>query len=210
MLFVGPSFFFLIRVGIRYGFIKAGAFALGIFLSDVVMVSVIYFGLAELFEELWFRKVFSLAAGLVVLGAGIYVVFFPKKGRREVAVKEPQPSPAYLYVVNGFTVNIMNPFTFGAWLTILSAVSVRRSYDQVEYLAFFVGMLSTILVIDLLKGYLANRLAKLMTDRVLRRLNLALGVIFMIFGLKLLFTFYQLMAAESVSFRFELFSPDKP
>lgn len=200
MLFVGPSFFFLIKVSMQQGFLKAGAFALGIILSDLLMLVLIYFGLSAFFRSLLFQQLFSFLAGSVILGIGLYSVFIPKKGERKINVGEVKQWPVYLYLINGFSINIMNPFTFGIWISVLGKVA-GRGYTHDEYILLFAGVLSTVFCVDLLKAWFAHRLSRLLTPRVLKRINLALGIIFMLLGARLLYEGYCLVTDATSAFK---------
>lgn len=198
MLMVGPSFFFLIKVSLQQGFMKAMAFAIGILCSDVVLLVLIYFGLSAIFRNVLFQEIFSLITGLVVFGAGVYSVFAQKKGQRRFNVGEARQWPFYMYLINGFSINVMNPFTFGIWVAVFSKVT-DSGYEDTQYLSLFGGVFATIFLVDLLKAWFANRLSRLMTERVLKRINLALGIIFMILGARLLYEGFVLLAGYSES-----------
>ena len=185
-LFVGPSFFMLIRIGILNGFRQAGAFAVGIITSDLVILLVAYWGLSKLFRSTWFEMLFSLLAGVVVLGLGIYSL--RAQGKR-YEVRATRRLPGWRYTLQGFGINIMNPFTVIVWLGVLGTVQVRYGYSEGQYSLFFMGVLGTILAADLTKAYLANQLGKVLTERVLTRVNRVLGVIFVLLGLRLLENF---------------------
>ena len=79
LLSFGPAFFLLINTSIRDGFRKGLLLALGVFLSDLVVILGIHFGLQGLFENIMFKKVFALSAGIAMIFVGINALRSPYK-----------------------------------------------------------------------------------------------------------------------------------
>jgi threonine/homoserine/homoserine lactone efflux protein len=191
MLFTGPSFFYLIKVGISKGFTSAAFFAAGIFLSDILLVSVIFFGISNFYDEAWFQKSFSLGAGLIILSIGISML---TKRPKEVLEKKVETGVNNVYyLLKGFGINAMNPFTFMVWVGVLGALGLQKEYSNNEYLLFFIGILSTIFFTDLSKAYLANKLGGLLNNRLIFRINRILAFVFIVLGIRLLYYFVNIM-----------------
>ena len=70
-LFVGPSFFYLISTSISQGYKKAIAVALGIFLSDFLLLAMIFLGVSKLFESYLFQQFFSFISALITIILGV-------------------------------------------------------------------------------------------------------------------------------------------
>jgi len=194
MFFLGPSFFFLIGVGVEKGFQEAAYFALGIILSDLLMVLVIFLGLRRFFQQPLFQGIFSLVAGLVIFLAGLY--YLQKNSKSSINLQSKNGnSPNYMYTVKGFGINVMNPFTFSVWVGVLGTIGVSQPYTQQQYSILIAGMLGTILCADLLKAYFANQLGNILNERILQTINTVLGVIFVLLSLPLLHNWYQLFSS---------------
>lgn len=202
MLFVGPSFFYLIKVGIQKGFVQASFFAVGIILSDLLMVLLILFGLSRYFETLWFKETFSLLAGIVVIGMGIVSLLKPKGRTAAGKVKTLKPIQ---YTLQGFGINIMNPFSFMIWLGVLGTVSLKRSFTSSEYTIFVAVLLGTVLCADIGKAYGANALGSIMNEKVVHLVNRVLGVIFVGLGIRLLYFFYELVTYGNQTIKVDVF-----
>lgn len=195
MLFIGPSFFFLIRVSVQKGFRNGAAFALGIILSDAAFLFAIFFGFSQLFENELFKTIFSLVGGLVIVGIGL-MSLIQKHEISKISDENPTKkmgSNEFLNIIKGFSINIINPFTFIMWVGIIAAASAKESFTEDESIAFFLAILITVFSADMAKAYFANRLGKILTQRNFTIINKVLGGVFIFFGLRLIFHFVELM-----------------
>lgn len=186
MLSTGPSFFYLIKVGIEKGFRKAALFASGIFLSDVVLLTVIYLGLRPLFEDHLFQQAFSLASGILIVIFGL-TMLLKKSADNSGKTQVVKDLSGAMYVVKGAGINFLNPFTIIMWVGVLGSVSP----SETDFPLFTGGILGVILTADVLKAYLAKMIGKLMTPRAVFVLNRILGIAFIGIGAYFIFLFYN-------------------
>lgn len=192
MFFVGPSFLYLINISIRKGFLCGFSFAIGIIISDLLILLTIFWGLSSLFENIIFQKIFSLITGIVVLISGIYFL------KRNEPVRLDEGSTvdgraAYWYILRGFVINIMNPFTFMVWMGVIATVNIKGHFTKGDNLIFFIAVLVTVLLADIFKTYLAGKIKKSLTDKKLKLFNTILAVIFLLLSIKFLWYFAELM-----------------
>lgn len=191
----GPSFFYLINLGIQKGFKAAASFALGIAVSDVVLLFVIVIGLGDVLANRMFQEVFCIVAGIAVIVVGIlYLIKKPKQLKRNNSNVTSQKSTYFLHALKGFTINIFNPFSIMLWVTVSSTVIGENTgvFSKVDFEMFFVGLLGTILSIDILKAYFSNWLGNVITFRVLFFINKGIGLLFISFSFVLFYKFFQL------------------
>jgi len=188
MFSAGPSFFYLVKVGIEQGFRKAASFAVGIFFSDILLLGLIYLGLKPFFENETFRQIFSLVSGVVISVFGITMLI--KKKPTENAIKDDLKGedPFYKYLLKGAAINLLNPFTVIVWVTVLGSVSPGT---KTEFSQFIGGLLGIILLSDAVKAYLAKLIGKLLTQKAVFRLNKVMGVAFIAIGVYFMYVFYQ-------------------
>ncbi len=194
LMALGPSFFTLIKVGIQQSFIKGAFFATGIILSDLIILLLAYLGLSQFYESLWFKQAFSLVGGMLVLAFGIHSL---RHCRQEHAHFLPKQMPDYQYVIEGFGLNILNPFTFGLWLFVIATVNQFRAYTGSEIFIFYAVMLVTIFGGDLLKTYVANQTGKSLSNKILQRINHFIGIILILISFRLLYFFFSLIGQSS-------------
>lgn len=192
---LGPSFFTLIKIGIHQNFQKGALFASGIVLSDVVIVLLVYFGLSQVFDSFLFKGIFSFLGGLLVLAFGIKALREHKHAASPYRIDTQ--SSDYQYVVEGFCLNIINPFTFGLWIFVIATVNQLRDYTSVEMFVFYAVILATVFTTDLLKTYIANQTGKGMSTQLLNRINNFIGITLILLSFRLLYFFFTLMSEMS-------------
>lgn len=191
----GPSFFYMIRVGIKKGFKEAALFALGIALSDVLMIVLILLGLGPFFKLPIVQEVFSLVTGCAILVLGIVYLFRKPHVPAENGAENKRKVidlPFYMYTIKGFSINLLNPFTFLIWVAVTSTIVVNTSFTNIEFAEFFVAVIAVILFFDVLKAYFANWLGKVITDKVLHIIDRCLGVVFILLSFRLFYHFVEL------------------
>ncbi|WP_044237517.1 LysE family translocator [Flexithrix dorotheae] len=197
MFFVGPSFFYLISVGIEHGFKKGVSFALGIILSDLLLIVIIYNGLSFLFENLLFQEIFSLLAGITIFVLGYRYLNKSAKKPSLVKVKK-ETAPDFIYTIKGFAINLINPFTGLLWIAILGTISMEKNFEGNDYIMFFSSLALFIFIFDILKAYLANKLGQILNEKLIRRINRVLGIVFFIVSIRLFYFAYTLWVENAV------------
>lgn len=184
---LGPSFFTLLRLGIHNELSVGMLFAFGIFLSDVVIVLLMYLGLSNLVETPLFHKIFSLTGGVLVLVFGVNSLRTTPKAKAYCIANN---TSKLQYIVEGFGLNILNPATFALWLVVIASLKQMKSYSNNEMFVFYGVVLLTIFGTDLLKVFLAHQTRKSVSTRFLNRLNHGIGIILILFSVKLLYSFF--------------------
>lgn len=180
VVLIGPVLFVLINETLAHGRASGLAVAFGIFLSDVLIVSLCYSGSAGVSLSPALTWWLSLLGALILALMGLrYLSAPPLKPSNEA-------TPALGVLKNfsqGVAVNLINPFVFLVWFGIIGLARQRHSNssDQVVYLS---AVTLGILTLDVSKALLANRLAPLLAPRVLKRLQSASGVALLLFSLR--------------------------
>ncbi|MFN7261230.1 MAG: LysE family translocator [Cyclobacteriaceae bacterium] len=185
-LLIGPVFFTIIQTSIERGFWNGAWVALGVSLSDAVYVAICYFGLFQFLNEPKFRTHMAYAGGAILILFGLYHLFVKtRKARLEVARPTNEPN-TFKYFAKGFIINGISPMVLIFWIGTLSFATIDFGYSRgVEMFIFFVSLLITVLVTDVLKAFLADRLRALITRRFLMIMNVAVGICLIIFGVRL-------------------------
>lgn len=179
---VGPAFFKLIQTSISKGFKYSSHLAMGISLSDIIMVFLAWYGLSNIFETPKTRQIFSIVGGAIIICFGIYTAT-----RKHITHTNPiinKGSNFHLkYMAQGFIFNIANP---GTWLFWLIPIGMAGAYNkQSEQIIFLASILSTNLAMDLVKCAISNELKKFLTDNVITIINKIVGCILVFFGIYL-------------------------
>ncbi len=182
---VAPALFALLQTSIKHG-IKVGIFlAAGIFFSDLALVVGFYFGASAIVTNPKYHLVLGIIGGIVMSVYGIYT-FFKKvpmteqvEAINEIRVRQKGPFP---YFFKGFILNFANPFLWVFWITSMLAINATYGGDQRAVALFFTGTLSVILMTDILKVVLANKIKVAGNPQVKLWMNRIVGLLFMIIG----------------------------
>jgi threonine/homoserine/homoserine lactone efflux protein len=196
---IGPAFFAVIQTGISNGFRAGAQLAIGIALSDIIMIILCSVGTIALLDSSPDNNLYSLYLGI---GGGIILIAFgaasftkqPEEFKRRnpkhtASVKPPKP---FGLMVKGFLMNIANPFLVLFWIAATSRlvawVNTNAPDEKIFNFAllFFSGAIMVIFGMDLLKSYVGNRVKKYLTIRLLFWINKIVGVTFAIFGISLI------------------------
>ena len=202
---IGPALFALIQTSLTSGF-KAGVrFALGISLSDIVVVSLVTFGVSQFMDDPRSKMIFSIIGGIVMIIFGVFT-FLQKEpqanGKGKIDNHTPSLGMSYLKTTGkGFLFNIANP---GVWLYWVMPVGVATTLEQVSIgsatlsarqtsLMFLAAILVTVLTCDILKCAIAYTLKTVLLPKVIHIINKILGIILIAFGIYLVLSvFFQI------------------
>lgn len=93
----------------------------------------------------------------------------------------------YRYFIKGFIINGMSPMVLIFWIGAISIASLDFGYKKgFEFFIFFSTVLATVLATDVLKAYLADKLRRLITNRLMTVINILVGICLIVFGSRLI------------------------
>ncbi|MDB5251619.1 MAG: lysine exporter protein [Flaviaesturariibacter sp.] len=182
---VGPILFTIIKQSINNGYKGGLAFVAGVSLSDVslAIASNLF---TELFNTLIERKeVVGITGSLFLIGVGVYFLFFKKvkvneDGKQQLKFRKRD----YLKLfVTGFLMNILNPAIILFWLA-TSTTFADHTLNQ-RMIIFSVALV-LVLIADLAKVFLANRIRQRLTLKNIQLISRLNGAVLIGFGLVLL------------------------
>jgi threonine/homoserine/homoserine lactone efflux protein len=198
----GPILFALLQAGIEHGFRAGMMVALGIFLSDVLFVVAVYFGLnyiQAMVKMDGFNLTLGIAGGiaLILIGLGTYFSkppsmpsddFFLEKEIQEDLEEIPNKKnfSYFKLLLKGFVVNTLNPFTFFFWGVIAAGKLAESGFSENEFFLFFGAILFVIIATDTLKVSLAKVIRKYMKPKNILVVRKISGIAFVIFGIILI------------------------
>lgn len=173
VFFVGPVLFTLLAASLEAGFLAGAQVALGIAVSDVVAIALCAAGVGPLLTQPWGQWALQLAGGAILLGFGI--VMAAQAAR--VAAPEARPTSPGRRFLAGFAVNFVNPFVFTFWIGAIGGLGARSDLSWAALVPFFGGMVTTILLTDLLKAAAASALQRHLSGPALTWARRASGVL---------------------------------
>lgn len=180
---VGPVFFVLLETGATKGFRAAISLDIGVVIADTVFILIAYFSSFQLIENLSNQKGLYVFGGSVLFIYGLIV--FLKKAKKEAQQKKIKGSYVAL-VVKGFLLNFINVGVLGFWLGILVVVGPNLNNDENRIFTFFLTMIITYFLVDIVKILLAKQLKRKLTPKRIALMKKGLGIILMISGLVLI------------------------
>lgn len=196
----GPAFITLIQTSIHRGFRSAAWFSFGVFLNDLLMVSLCVLTsiqvVAEGDKEMFF---FSLGAGIILILFGIFTYtrkvkednFKGIKERTDEIIdenkerfKKDDDTPKwFVFVGKGFVLNILNPFVWIFWFSTVAVTAGSMGGNKLKLMIFFGIVLATCLGCDILKAKGASFLKQFFNAKRIRIMNNVIGVGLVLFGL---------------------------
>lgn len=182
---VGPILFTIIKQSINNG-VKGGlAFVLGVSLSDVFLAVASNF-FTELFNTLLERKeIVAITGSVFLISVGIYFLFFKKvklneEGKQLLVFRKRD----YIkLLLTGLFMNILNPFLFVFWF---ATATTLADHTLKQRLLIFSVALVMVLIADIAKVLLANRIRQRLTGKNILFVNRLNGIILIGFGIALL------------------------
>jgi len=186
---IGPVFFTLIQTSIYRGFRAGVQLAFGVVLSDLFLIMLSYVGLLQLLNNGQNYFIVGSVGGVLLIFIGLVTAMRApsldkKTANATIIVKKPG---AATYITKGFIMNVLNPFLLIFWITIMSIHTVKEDVVKSEIIVFFTGTLFTIFLTDVVKCYVAKKLKRFITERILLLINRGVGVLLIAFGLVLIF-----------------------
>lgn len=181
-LLLGPVFFTLLRAAVEHGFKGGALVAMGIIASDVLALLICSTGARAVFGGAVDERSLALIGGTLLLVLGL---FYLLKGPRNAPPNANlRKRDALGLFTSGFLVNFVNPFVFAVWAgLVLHATSAYG--DASDRTWFFLAVLMGILLSDLLKAWLAPRLARLLSERVMKWIYRAIAAVLILSSARL-------------------------
>ncbi len=183
---MGPVIFSIIKQSISNGHKGGLAFVFGVSASDLtlVLVSNIF---TELFNRLLkFEKVIGLGGSALLIGIGVYFLFFKKIKLNELGdgIEMKRSAGDYVKIFfAGYFMNTLNPSVIAFWFSWATAFITIPVNERI---ATFAVCLSVVFIFDLLKVFLANRLRSRLTQKTITLINKISGTILIVFGIILI------------------------
>jgi L-lysine exporter family protein LysE/ArgO len=176
---LGTVFFALIQNSIDNGYRTGILIAIGVIASDTILILLAVYN-AELFPEDGLTEVFVRTGGSLFL-----VIYGIKSILRAKKINYPQTKQerTFKYISTGFALNILNPGNYIGWLSITT--SVTSVYTFFHSILFYVGALIAIFFAELAIALGAANLKKYINQHVLKKIDVAAGILFILFGFAL-------------------------
>lgn len=194
---VGPVIFAIIKQSISNGHKGGVAFIIGVSVSDTLLVVFCNF-FTQIFSSTGVLERFIGFGGSFFLIALGFYNFFIKKSistqDSEVIQKKLSHRDVASIFFSGFLMNSLNPAVILFWIATSASIMVgAKNYFpyEIQYrvIVFLVCLVFTF-TLDISKVFLAGKIRNRLTPHNIHIVNRISGVIFIIFGLALLYGIY--------------------
>ncbi len=182
----GPAFFALIQTGIYRGLLPGILLAFGIFLNDLIIVTLCIFGATSIMSNFQNFSNIGIIGGVLLIVFGI-VTYLKKTEVEDAETNNDIKTPhGLIYIAKGFLLNAVNPFVWIFWISIIVGITARFNADSTKLIIFFSGTLSIVLLTDVIKTFAASKLKSIVTHKFLILINKIAGIGISGFGIFLI------------------------
>lgn len=187
-ILTGPILFTLVQTSIEEGFRAGIMVASGIWISDIIFVLCVYFGVSYITEITnWsgFNLGMGIVGGLILIGIGLSLALVKPPAIENLDKFGVRYSSYFKLWLTGFVINTANPFTFVFWF-ITTAAFVTDFKQPNSDIFFYTGILSMIILTDGLKVFSAKQIQKKLKPEMMLLLRRIAGLALIIFGIILM------------------------
>lgn len=187
---LGPILFLFIDATLQKGFKGAFALGMGAWTSDILYILISYNALSQisfLTDNESFKSTVGILGGVLLVGLGIAIYRNAENQPNTLKPKVALPSKLSRLYLKGFLINTLNPFAFIIWVTSITSLLAMGHSGLSHISAFMLGSMGVIILSDILKMYLAERLLTMLTQKHQIKLKrfagiglIALGVLLII------------------------------
>jgi len=183
IIFIGPVFFTLLKSALSYGFWAGMMVALGVFISDVVVVVLCSYGAIPFFENPLNKHWLAIVGSIILFGLGFKYLLKPNVNvDADLKLKAGHYTA---FFIKGVLVNFVNPFVFLVWIGVIGFAQKKYGVGEDLWL-FLTAALLGILTTDSAKVIFAHRVKTLIQPRFLLRAYQIIGIVMIGFGVRML------------------------
>ena len=186
---IGPVFFVLLETAAIKGFRAALVFDLGVVVADFVFIAIAYFSSYRLINNIKDEPALFIFGGLIMVTYGIISFLKQKKAIKKLDFKDKieliKKNYAGLFV-KGFLLNFINVGVLGFWLLIFITFGPKLELKTSRLAVFFMSVIGTYLVVDIIKILLAKRLKSKMTPANILKIKQITSILLIIFGVTIM------------------------
>lgn len=183
-IYVGATFFAIIETSLRRGPAAAMILNSGVWVSDISIILLAYAGASGLMDLVTGKFWIKIAGGAIFMAMGL-AYFFRKPHGTIKPLSNNKKGIAVLFA-KGFAINTLNPGVYFFWFGAMVFAGTGLNLGARGTLVYFISIVSTVIVMDVIKVFTSGYLRRYMSDLVMRRLFRFTGAILTVFGLILM------------------------
>lgn len=176
---VGPGMLINFHTSLRRGFVAGLSVVAGLYISDIILIAVNYFGIFHFIRSFQHNRAASIICGAILCAAGISMAFKKTPSIDSAAQGAAIPGAGSLFkgFLSGFIVNITNPFVFVFWTTLMSIATINFGFRTHGFFIYFATVVATALCLDIGKSFLFSRMKKGLKSKLMARINHGIGTV---------------------------------
>ena len=186
-ILAGPAMIVLVKTSLERGFRIGLLFAVGIWVSDIMFAALTHFSISWIVESLEnsnFKNTLGFVGSLILFIFGVATIQAKEKNRKP-KIENMRKREKFKIFLKGFAVNTFNPFAIVFWIGVSSGV-ISGANDDFIAIWVYIGLILTLIVTDILKAALSQKLGKFLDSRYMTYLKKGLGVVMIIFSVVLI------------------------
>ncbi len=186
---IGPVFFVLLETAAIKGFRAALALDIGVIAADITFILIAYLGTNQILEKIKDDPALFIFGGMLLCTYGIISFVKEKKNyqkHRDTSVAIIHKHKYIMLFFKGFLLNFINIGVLGFWIGIIVVAGPQMDMDTNRIIFFFLTVLLTYLVVDIIKILLAKRLKRKLTPKRIYLIKRIISMIMFVFGIFLI------------------------
>lgn len=183
----GPVFILLVDTSLEKGKKLAVALGAGVWLSDAIFAFLTYIGVnwvSQLAYSPQYKDKISFIGALILFIFGVGIIM--DSGSKD-KVQGLRKRDVLKLFAKGFLLNTFNPFTIVFWLGISGGIVVHQISTGTNAFFMYGGLLGTVILTDVLKIVLAEKVALLLKSHIIDRIRKIAGIILILCSFALLY-----------------------
>ncbi|MEJ7644484.1 MAG: LysE family transporter [Chryseolinea sp.] len=183
---IGPVFFTILQTSIERGFWSGVFVAVGVSLSDMLYLTVVYLGLFQFMRTEKFQHYMAYIGAVILILFGLYYLFIKSRKLVSYSTNNDDSGNWLKLAGKGFIINALSPMVLFFWIATVGLATSRFGYTSAsKAFLFFASIVITVFATDIVKAKLADRLRLLITPKVIRVLNIVFGIVLILFAIRL-------------------------
>ncbi len=185
----GPVFFVLLETAAIKGARAAIVFDIGVLLADAVFLLIAYFSTSQLLSSIKDDPGLFIFGGVIMAVYGFITFIKQKKSIphwENEELRRMKRSDWLGLFAKGFLLNFVNIGVLGFWLGVIIAFGPTMDMNPNRMGVFFVVVLATYFLVDILKILLAKKLNHKLTPTRIYKLKRTISVVIVLFGIILM------------------------
>lgn len=181
-LMVGPMCLMVFNTAKNVNFLVALSLILAITLVDAFYIILAGLGVSALLENKNVKSVFKIIGSLVLVIFGLNIIFnvFNVKLIPGLNLK---PNTTNIFI-QGLILTLSNPITIAFWGSVLTTKIIDDGLKKKELVLFSIGLISSTIIFLTFIALLGTVLSGFIPESVSNVLNIIVGLLIILFGIK--------------------------